>query len=126
MIVRRNIVSILIALVILFLSLADSDSINKINIIDLAFADKIVHALIYSVLTISIILENRKHISGVKSWLLIILIPAIFGSVIEVLQSVLPGNREGDVIDACFNVLGILFSVLLWYIFRKKSRSVLR
>ncbi|OFY66448.1 MAG: hypothetical protein A2V64_06290, partial [Bacteroidetes bacterium RBG_13_43_22] len=109
--VKKNILSILIALAIAYLSLSDADSFNKVSFLNFPGADKIVHSLMYFVFMSVIVFENRKNIGKTGILLLLALIPFGFGALMEILQIWLTVNRSGSAADLLFNMAGILLSV---------------
>jgi VanZ family protein len=110
---KKNVFSILVALIILYLSLSNPHTFDKVPIIKIPHFDKIVHFLMYFDLMSVIIFENRKLINNVRQLLLISLIPLFYGILMEVLQSVLTTSRTGDIFDVLFNTIGIFTSLLL-------------
>jgi len=112
--VKRNIFSILVVLIIMYLSLANSDTFEEVSFFNIPFADKIVHFGMYFGLMSVIIFENRKTIKSKGSLFLIALIPFICGILMEILQSTLATSRFASFYDVLFNSAGILVSLLLW------------
>lgn len=123
--VRKNIFSIIIALIILFLSLTGSDTFDKLPRFKIPYLDKIVHFLMYSGFMSVIILENRKRIAGTRELFITAIIPLIYGILMEILQALLTVSRSGSIYDVFANSTGILCAILLWIIlkpyFVKKS-----
>ncbi len=112
--VKKNILSMLVALTILYLSLASSETFKKVPLIDIPNFDKVVHFLMYFGLMSVIIFENRRTIKSNKQLFLIALIPLFYGILMELLQSALTTTRSGSFFDALFNSVGIMVSILLW------------
>jgi VanZ family protein len=112
--IKKNIFSILIALIILYLSLTSSDTFNKVPIFNIRFLDKIVHFCMYFGFMSVIIFENRKTIRNNSQLILIAIIPLIYGILMEILQTALTNSRSGSVFDAIADLAGILVSVLIW------------
>jgi|WetSurMetagenome_2_1015567.scaffolds.fasta_scaffold02763_4 VanZ family protein len=121
--IRNNKWSAFSALLILYLSLASADSLNKIPVIHFPGMDKVVHFCMYAFLTGVLILENRKRISGVASVFIIVLIPFFLGAILEILQSMITSTRTGSMADLLANTGGIIFSVLVFLLFRKKKQD---
>jgi VanZ family protein len=69
------------------------------------YSDKVVHTLLFAALA----LTGRR--AGVRLPVLVLGLAAYAG-VSEVLQSVLPIHRDGDVADAAVDVLGVAIGVL--------------
>ncbi len=112
--VKKNIFSILVALIILYLSLTSSDTFNKVSFIKIPNFDKIVHFGMYFGLMSVIILENRKTLRSTVHLFMAALIPLFYGILMEILQSTLTLTRTGSFYDAIANLAGILFSLLIW------------
>lgn len=113
--IKKNIFSIIVALIIMYLSLASSDTFKKVPTFNIPFLDKIVHFGMYFVLMSVILFENRKILKGIGQFFLIAIIPFIYGILMEILQATLTVTRSGSFFDVIFNSLGILISILLWF-----------
>src|SRR4030042_1968002 len=124
--VKKNILSILIALAIAYLSLSDADSFNKVSFLNFPGADKIVHSLMYFVFMSVIVFENRKNIGKTGILLLLALIPFGFGALMEILQIWLTVNRSGSAADLLFNMAGILLSVAACLIIRTLRKQIIK
>lgn len=116
--IRKNIFSILTALVIMYLSMANSHTFDKVPIINIPNIDKVVHFGMYFGLMSVIIFENRNSIKSINSLLLVSLIPLIYGVLIEIMQSLFTVTRTGNFFDALADLAGILISVLLWLLLK--------
>jgi VanZ family protein len=124
--IRKNIISILIAFLIMYLSLASQDTFDKFPVFPIPFFDKIVHFGMYFVLMSAIIFEHRKTLKNNKYLFLTALIPLFYGILMEVLQATLTVNRSGSIYDAIFNFMGILFSALLWLWIKPRLKESVR
>jgi VanZ family protein len=112
--VLKNKFSILTALIIMYLSMANSHTFDKVPIIDIPNIDKVVHFGMYFGLMSVIILENRKTLKGHNSLFLIAFIALFYGILIEFMQSAFTVTRTGNFYDALADFAGILVSILLW------------
>jgi len=112
--VKRNIFSILVALLIMYLSLTGSDTFKKVSIYNIPHLDKIVHFGMYFTWMTVIAFENHKNIKSTSHLFLIATIPLCYGILMEVLQSLIIDSRSGSIYDVFFNLGGILISLLLW------------
>lgn len=112
--VRKNFFSILVALIIMYLCMANSNTFNKVPI-NIPNFDKIVHFAMYFGLMSVIILENRNILISIQKIILTGLIPFFYGVIIEIMQTTLTTTRTGSIFDALANTLGILISILLWF-----------
>lgn len=117
--VRKNLYSLIIALVILILSFTSSGTFNRLHIPNIPNLDKVVHLIMYFSLMLALIIENRSVLSDIKSYVFLATIPVMFGGLIEILQSMFTTSRTGDIMDFCFNVTGIMLSVVVWLILKR-------
>jgi VanZ family protein len=125
--IKRNIFSILVALIILYLSLANAHTFDKVSsIIDFPNIDKVVHFGMYFSLMMVLVFENRKIIKGFRNLFIIGLIPFSFGILMEILQATLTVTRTGSVFDALANGAGILVSIFLWLLIKPLKKEIIR
>jgi hypothetical protein len=124
--IKKNILSIFVALIITYLSLTNSDNFDKVSFLNFPGADKIIHSIMYFVFMSVIVFENRNNIGKVKILLLITLVPFLFGALMEVLQMFLTTSRAGSVADLLSNLAGILLSVALCLVIRPFRRQIIR
>jgi VanZ family protein len=125
--IKKNIFSIFTALVILYLSLADSHTFDRVSsIIYFPNIDKVVHFGMYFSLMTLIVFENRKNIKGFRHLFIIGLFPFLYGILMEILQATLTVTRTGSVFDALANGAGILVSILLWLLIKPLRKEIIR
>jgi len=124
--IKKNIFSILVALIIMYLSLTSSDTFDKVPLYNIPYFDKIVHFGMYFVLMSVIIFENRKTFQSTRFVFLTGLIPLFYGILMEVLQATLTISRSGSVYDVVFNLAGILVSLILWLWIRPLIKNSIR
>lgn len=123
--IKKNILSISVTILIIYLSLAPSDNFDKVPI-NIPNFDKFVHFMMYLTLTSVIIFENRKSIGGMRQILILALFPLLLGITMEILQVILGEGRTGSIYDVFANVSGIVVSLLLWFLDRKRSKPLIR
>jgi len=123
---KKNIYSIIVASIILYLSLTSSDTFDKLPFLNIPFLDKIVHFGMYFVLMSVILIENRKRNIASRQLFLISLIPFSYGVLMEILQSILTASRSASLYDIVFNFAGILVSVLLWLWIKPFNKEIIR
>ena len=111
---KRYILSIVVALIIMYLSLASSDTFDEIPNFNIPNFDKFVHFGMYFGLMSVIIFESRKTLKSTGSLFLTALIPLCYGILMEILQSALTTSRTSSFYDVLANSFGILVSLLLW------------
>jgi VanZ family protein len=111
---KKYLFSIIVALIIMYLSLASSDTFKKVPVFDITNLDKIVHFLMYFGLMSVLIFDSRKTLKKTESLLLLALIPLCYGILMEFLQSALTTSRTSSFYDVVSNSVGILVSLLIW------------
>jgi VanZ family protein len=117
--IKKNIFSLLIALVIMILSFTSSGTFSKLHLPPIPNLDKLVHIIMYFSLMLALIIENRSLLSTLKSYLPLALIPLLFGGAIEILQSMFTRTRTGDILDFCADAIGIILAILVWALIKK-------
>jgi VanZ family protein len=122
--IQKNIYSILVASIIMYLSLTSAHTFDKIPLINIPEIDKIVHFVMYFSLMSVIILEHRKTIKSNSRLFLTGLIPLLYGILIEVLQATVTTTRSASVYDALANTAGIFASVLIWLWIRPFKKEI--
>jgi VanZ family protein len=122
---KKNILSILVTLIITYLSLTSSHTFDKVPFINIPYLDKIVHFCMYFGLMSVILFENRKTIKSTRQIFLIALIPLFYGILMEILQETLTTTRSGSVFDAIFNLAGILVSILIWLWIKPSTKETI-
>jgi VanZ family protein len=110
--IKKNILSISVALIIMYLSLTNAKKFDDITTFKLA--DKLVHTAMYFGFMGLIIFENRKTLVSVRQQYTAGLIPLSYGIIMEILQGTLTETRTASFSDALFNAFGILIAILLW------------
>ena len=124
--IKRYTFSIFVALIIMYLSLANSHTFDKVSFIKIPNADKLVHFSMYFGLMSVMILENRKTIKSTGNLFLIGLLPLFYGILMEILQATITVSRTGSVFDAMANGAGILVSILLWLWIKPLKKQIIR
>jgi VanZ family protein len=124
--IKKNLYSILVALLLLYLSLTNSEKFQKSPLVNIPFMDKIVHFGMYFIMMSVIIIEHRKSLRNSGKLFLFALIPLSYGILMEILQSTLTVTRTGDFYDALADAAGILVSIVLWLLVRPAFKEVLK
>jgi VanZ family protein len=120
---KKNLLSIVISLVILFLSFTGAQTFEKLPVPDIPHLDKLVHLGMYFTFMLALIYENRAYLTSLKKYFILSIIPVFFGTAIEFLQSLLTRTRTGDFFDACFNAIGVMMAIIIWLLFNKLRKS---
>lgn len=124
--IRKNIFSILVALLLLYLSLTNTEKFQQIPLINFTFFDKIVHFGMYFFLMSVVIFENRENIKDYRHLFLLSLIPLFYGILMEILQLTLTVSRSGSFYDALADAAGILVSVFIWLLIKPVRKDSVR
>lgn len=108
------------SLIMLFLFLLP---VNNLSIKPpISFISEIVHVVMFFFFTLLLVYDQMKSGSLEKpsfyNYLIAVLLSLLFGSVIELSQSLLGSGRKAEVLDIMFDLLGSILSVgfmLLFY-----------
>ena len=113
--IRRNKFSIIVALVIIVLSLTSSQTFGNASFISIPYFDKLAHFGFYFLFMAVIIIEHRDTLTNTRLLLITALIPFLFGTTIELLQSGIQIiNRRGELLDLIANTSGIVVAIFIW------------
>jgi VanZ family protein len=116
--IKKNLLSISVAIIILALSLASANNFNKLSLRLFPGIDKVAHFMMYLGFMSVIIFENRKSILNQYQLILVALIPFFYGGLMELLQIFITSTRSGSLSDMLFNGLGIIAAGLCFYFSR--------
>lgn len=116
--INNNKFSIIISIVILYLSLANAKTFEHAGLFDIPYLDKMVHFGLYFSFMSVIIIEHRNFFDNTRKLLLIALIPFFFGSLVELMQAGFTSTRKADFLDIMFNSAGIAVAVFIWLFIR--------
>lgn len=114
---KNNLFSVLVALIIMYLSLASSDNFDDVDLFNLSWLDKVVHFGMYFALTGAIFFGNRKVLDTTGRIVIASVIPFLYGILMEVLQ-MFTASRSGNAGDAAADLAGVALFVFCWMIFR--------
>lgn len=110
--------TLIISLLITFLSLANFNDLSTPTVLLFPGADKMVHFIMYFTLSLVFMLEcyYKSLIQPKKTKLILInLIPLLMSITFELIQEYLTTSRTGSFYDELFNILGILVAILTFY-----------
>lgn len=111
--------SILIGLMILWLSLEGSLSVVPGRILNIPYLDKLGHFSMYTLFSAVLLLDTCYWKTVRGFCYLALLIPLFFGALMEILQMTLTETRKAEITDLAANIFGVLAGVLLAHIVRK-------
>lgn len=109
------------ALFILTISLVPASKIPSFSILQLKFADKIIHFVMYFVfaalISFGFYLQIQSSIK--KNYFISFIIPFFFASLTEIMQLLLIRSRSGDFYDMLANFAGIFSGIFVARVFSK-------
>jgi len=115
---KNNIYTITVSLIILYLSMATPQTFVKSGFFEIPHLDKFIHFSLYFLLMGTIILEHRRSLTDTRKLLLVALITVLFGIIVEVMQSEFTRNRKGEILDMIADTGGVSVALFLWLFFR--------
>jgi len=116
---RKYLPSILVAVIITWLSLSDSSEINPGKLFNFPESDKVAHFLIYGFFTLILLLDSCNWKIFGRIYYIIVSIPVLLGVLMEALQYLLTSYRQADFFDFMADLAGIACGALLISIIRK-------
>ncbi len=115
--IKKYPVSLLVILVVIYLSFFRPPSIGEVEIPHL---DKLVHFCMYfgvsAMLWFEFLRAHKWPLPALRAWIGACLCPILFSGVVEILQEYATDYRGGEWLDFAANSLGVLTaSLLAWY-----------
>lgn len=111
----------LISLIILYGSITSGENLNKISLLHFPYMDKVIHMLLYFILSITILASFIRSGKRSKTDHMIITFVWVisYGMLMEVLQFYLTKTRSAEILDILANTTGCIFAILLYSYLRK-------
>ncbi len=116
---------LILLVVIAYGSLGSGDTAEKFQLLRVGHSDKLMHAFMYFLLTISLIYGMVKKTGIFNYWkvyLVVLVTPIGYGIVMEILQYVLTSDRQAEFGDFLANLTGTGIAFIggfFYYSFRK-------
>lgn len=106
--------TILCSICILILSIAPFSSRGMKPIPNL---DKVIHTIMYLVFTLILVYDFRKNHSTmqIRTLAIVILLPILYGGIMEVFQGIFTTNRYADIFDFLANSVGVFIGLIISY-----------
>jgi VanZ family protein len=111
--------SIIIGLLILWLSLSGSKSLVPGRMLNIPYIDKMGHFAMYAFFSAMLLMDSCRWQTERRFNYLILLIPLFFGALMEIMQMTLTTSRKAETIDLVANIGGITAGILLAHIVKK-------
>ncbi len=124
--IKKNKFSLAIALVIMYLSLASSETFDSVPFLNIPYLDKIIHFLMYFGLMLVILYENKNSVNRTRQLLITATIPFLYGILMEILQFAFTDTRSGSIIDIISNSAGILVAALFWLLLVRMGNNIFK
>ncbi len=113
---RSYIPAIAITLLIPLLSLINPDKLPDASALDFAGLDKIIHMIMYAVLTIAWIFALPPRIHANLRWILtLVFLTSLYGMLLEICQFFFTVSRSMDMLDALANLAGAMVAAMAIY-----------
>jgi VanZ family protein len=122
--IKQNKFSILISLVIVYLSLASAKTFEGAGLFEIPYLDKFVHFGLYFMFMAVIIIEHRNLFINTRQIVIAALIPVFFGALMELAQSGFTETRKADILDIMFNTAGTATAVCIWLFYEPYFKKV--
>ena len=116
--IKKYYLSIIVALLIIWLSLSDSNSINPARLFSFPYSDKVSHLLAYSGLTLVLLFDSCNRSIRGKINYAILLIPVLLGLVLEYLQYLVTKTRQAEMLDFLADLAGIVLCLLFIFVLK--------
>lgn len=111
--------SIIIGLLILWLSLSGSKTMVPGRLLNIPYIDKMGHFAMYAFFSAVLLLDSSRWRSIRHFKYIILLIPLFFGALMELMQMTLTTSRKAEIIDLLANIGGVTAGILLAHIAQK-------
>jgi VanZ family protein len=111
--------SVLIGLLILWLSLSGSSVMMPGKILNIPYFDKLGHYLMYTLFSAVLLLDTCQWSSSRRFNYIVLIIPFFFGALMEILQMTLTTTRKAELADLGANIIGVLTGIILAHAIRK-------
>jgi len=89
------------------------------QMLEIPYIDKLGHFAMYSFFSAVLLLDSCNWKVNKRFKYLILIIPLLFGALMEILQMTLTTSRKAELIDMVANVCGVCSGILLAFIARK-------
>ena len=114
--VKQYYKSIIIGLLILWLSLSGSKSMVPGRMLNIPYIDKMGHFAMYAFFSAVLLLDSCRWRTSRHFRYVILLIPLLFGALMEIMQMTLTTSRKAESLDLAANIGGVTAGILLAHI----------
>jgi len=111
--------SIVIGILILWLSLSGSNSLVPGKMLNIPYIDKMGHFAMYAFFSGVLLLDSCRWRTSRHFRYAVLLFPLLFGALMEILQMTLTTSRQAETLDLIANITGVSAGILLAHIILK-------
>lgn len=108
--------SIIIGILILWLSLSGSKSLIPGKMLGIPYIDKFGHFAMYTFFSGVLLLDSCRWRTSRHFRYAVLLFPLLFGALMEILQMTLTTSRKAETLDLVANITGVSAGILLAHI----------
>jgi VanZ family protein len=108
--------SIIIGILILWLSLSGSKSLIPGKMLGIPYIDKMGHFTMYTIFSGVLLLDSCRWRTSRHFRYAVLLFPLLFGALMEILQMTLTTSRKAETLDLAANITGVSAGILLAHI----------
>ena len=108
--------SIIIGLLILWLSLSGSKTLIPGKMLNIPYIDKMGHFAMYAFFSAVLLLDSCRWRTSSHFRYVILLIPLFFGALMEIMQMTLTTSRKAETIDLAANIGGVTAGIVIAHI----------
>ncbi len=108
--------SIIIGILILWLSLSGSKSLIPGKMLGIPYIDKMGHFAMYTFFSGVLLLDSCRWRTSRHFRYAVLLFPLLFGALMEILQMTLTTSRKAETLDLVANITGVSAGILLAHI----------
>ena len=116
--------SIIIGLLILWLSLSGSKTLIPGKMLNIPYIDKMGHFAMYAFFSAVLLLDSCRWRTSSHFRYVILLIPLFFGALMEIMQMTLTTSRKAETIDLVANIGGVTAGIVIAHIALKILRKL--
>lgn len=94
------------------------------RMLEIPYVDKIGHFAMYAFFSAILLLDSGRWQDSANFHYLVLLVPVIFGALMEIMQMTLTTTRKAEVLDLAADIGGVAAGILLAFIAKRILRAV--
>jgi len=119
LVIKQYYKSIIIGLLITWLSLSGSKTMIPGRMLDIPYVDKMGHFAMYALFSAVLLLDSCRWQLNRRFIYPLLLIPILFGAIMEIMQMTLTTSRRAEIVDLAADIGGVFSGLLLAYLTRR-------